>query len=131
MTSTWLERFSKTQPELRRRPSRSCADGTVTSSFPGTLPIKRLALFEGFDGRLLILGACETGLLFQPVNGLVQVTDIVLGVIPISDRLAVQNGIDWRCVSEDILRPPGSIQAAQQRAFRAVDLAELHTRITM
>src|SRR5437016_6516771 len=104
---------------------------TGSRSFPGSLLVQRLALFKSFDGRLLILGAGETSVLFQPVNGVIQVTDIVLRVIPTPDRLAVQDAIDRGGVSENVLGPPRAVQAAEQRAFRAVDLIELHARVTM
>src|SRR5690348_7366914 len=62
---------------------------------------------------------------------MIQVADIVLRVIPTADRLAVQHGIDRGSMSEDVLRPPRPVETAEQRTFGAVNLAELHTRITM
>src|SRR5260370_33432896 len=95
---------------------------TGSRSFPGSLLVQRFSLFKSFDGRLLILGAGETSVLFQPVNGVIQVTDIVLRVIPTPDRLAVQDARHRGGVSGNILASPRSVQATEQRAFRGVVL---------
>src|SRR5450432_3580307 len=102
-----------------------------SSGFAGELFINSASPLESFDRSFHVRSIGETGAGPQPLNRVVQVSDVVLRIVPIADRLIVVRDVDRRRVRENSFRPSCSIEAADLCSVRAVYLREVESAVAL